>query len=66
MASTVDVLSHGRLNFGIGAGSVFAQEYRAYGYDYPETTERLNSLREAVQIILAMWTSDEAVFEGHY
>ena len=48
MASTVDVLSHGRLNFGIGAGSLFEHEYRAYGYDYPEAPDRLRLLREAV------------------
>src|SRR6266700_3875098 len=65
MASTVDVLSHGRLNFGIGAGW-FEHEYRAYGYDYPETSDRLRRLREAVQVILAMWTQEEAVFEGKY
>src|SRR5579859_906191 len=65
MASTVDVLSHGRLNFGIGAGW-YEHEYRAYGYDYPDAPERLRHLREAVQIILAMWTEDEAVFEGKY
>ncbi|HLZ55906.1 MAG TPA: LLM class F420-dependent oxidoreductase [Ktedonosporobacter sp.] len=65
MASTVDVLSHGRLNFGIGAGW-YEHEYRAYGYDYPDAPERLRQLREAVQVILAMWTQDEAVFEGKY
>jgi F420-dependent oxidoreductase-like protein len=65
MASTVDVLSHGRLNFGIGAGW-YEHEYRAYGYDYPEAPERLRHLREAVQVILAMWTQEEAVFEGKY
>jgi len=63
MASTVDVLSHGRLNFGIGAGW-FEHEYRAYGYDYPDTPGRLRRLGEAVQVILAMWTQEEAVFEG--
>jgi len=65
MASTVDVLSHGRLNFGIGAGW-YEHEYRAYGYDYPDAPERLRYLREAVQVILAMWTQEEAVFEGQY
>jgi F420-dependent oxidoreductase-like protein len=63
MASTVDVLSHGRLNFGIGAGW-YEHEYRAYGYEYPEAPERLRQLREAIQVILAMWTQEEAVFEG--
>ena len=65
MASTVDVLSRGRLDFGIGAGW-YEHEYRAYGYDYPDTPGRLNRLREAVQIILAMWTQEEPVFEGNY
>ncbi|MGO8950647.1 MAG: LLM class F420-dependent oxidoreductase [Ktedonobacterales bacterium] len=65
MASTVDVLSRGRLNFGIGAGW-YEHEYRAYGYDYPDTPGRLRRLREAVQVILAMWTQEEAVFEGQY
>ncbi|MDQ2886779.1 MAG: LLM class F420-dependent oxidoreductase [Chloroflexota bacterium] len=65
MASTVDVLSHGRLNFGIGAGW-YEHEYRAYGYEYPDGPERLCQLREAVQVILAMWTQEEAQFEGKY
>src|SRR6266571_1107148 len=65
MASTVDVLSHGRLTFGIGSGW-FEHEYRAYGYDYPDAPTRLRYLREAVQIILKMWTDEEATFEGKY
>jgi F420-dependent oxidoreductase-like protein len=65
MASTVDVLSHGRLNFGIGSGW-YEHEYRAYGYDFPDAPERLRYLREAVQVILAMWSQEEAVFEGKY
>ncbi len=65
IASTVDVLSHGRLDFGIGAGW-YEHEYRAYGYSYPDAPERLRYLREAVQVILAMWTQEEATFEGKY
>ena len=65
MASTVDVLSHGRLNFSIGAGWS-ENEYRAYGYAYPDAPERLRHLREAVQVILAMWKEEEAHFEGSY
>jgi len=65
MASTVDVLSHGRLDFGIGAGW-HEQEFKAYGYDYPDGPTRLRQLRDAVQIILTMWTEEQAVFEGKY
>lgn len=65
MASTVDVLSHGRLDFGIGAGW-YEEEYKAYGYDYPDGPTRLKYLRDAVQIILKMWTEDEAVHEGRF
>src|SRR5579859_241902 len=65
MASTLDVLSHGRLTFGIGAG-YYEHEYQAYGYQYPEANVRLRQLREAIQVILAMWTQEEATFEGNY
>ncbi len=65
MASTVDALSHGRLIFGIGAGW-YEQEYKAYGYDFPDAPTRLRMLGEAAQIIRAMWTEPEASFEGKY
>src|SRR6266852_6027944 len=65
MASTVDALSHGRLDFGIGAGW-YEEEYVAYGYPFAGTHERLERLREAVEITLAMWTQEEANFEGTY
>src|SRR6266567_4432823 len=65
IASTVDVLSHGRLDFGIGAGW-YEQEYNAYGYPFPDAPTRLRMMREAIQIILKMWTEEEAHFEGKY
>ncbi len=67
MASTVDVMSHGRLDFGIGAGW-YEDEYVAYGYPhpYPDGPERLRMLGEALQIIHAMWTEPYATFEGKY
>jgi F420-dependent oxidoreductase-like protein len=66
MASTVDVLSHGRLDFGIGAGW-YQEEYEAYGYPFPDGPERLRQLDEALQIIHAMWKEPHATFEGkHY
>lgn len=65
MASTVDVLSHGRLDFGIGAGW-HEEEFKAYGYDFPDGPERLRMLEEALQIIRAMWIEPYATFEGKY
>jgi F420-dependent oxidoreductase-like protein len=65
MASTLDALSHGRYTFGIGAG-YYEPDYRTYGYAYPEASVRLQQLGEAVQVILALWTEQEATFEGTY
>ncbi len=65
MASTVDVLSHGRLDFGIGAGW-YEEEYKAFGYDFPDGPERLRMLDEALQVIHAMWRDQYATFEGKY
>jgi len=65
MASGIDVMSRGRLILGIGAGW-YEHEYHAYGYEYPETPERLRMLRESLQVIKAMWTQDQATFEGRY
>lgn len=65
MASTVDVLSHGRLNFGIGAGW-YQHECDAYGYPFPPTPERLKRLGESLQVIRALWTKPYASFAGDY
>jgi F420-dependent oxidoreductase-like protein len=65
MASTVDVLSHGRLNYGIGAGW-YEHEWRAYGYGFPETRDRMRAFREATQIMVKMWTEETPTFEGEY
>jgi F420-dependent oxidoreductase-like protein len=65
MASGIDVMSRGRLILGIGAGW-YEHEYLAYGYEYPETPERLRMLRESLQVIKAMWTEERATFDGRY
>ena len=66
MASTVDVLSHGRLYCGLGAGW-YEHEWRAYGYGFPETRDRMRAFGEACQIITKMWTEDRPAFQGeHY
>lgn len=65
VASTVDVLSHGRLLCGLGAGW-YEHEWRAYGYGFPNTSDRMRAYREAVQIILKLWTDEKATFKGKY
>lgn len=65
IASTVDVLSHGRLYCGIGAGW-YEHEWRAYGYGFPETRDRMRAFREATQIMVRMWTEVTPTFEGEY
>lgn len=65
MASCVDVMSHGRLILGLGAGW-YQQEYDAYGYEYGEMPDRLRKLRETLQVVKAMWTQERAQFDGHF
>jgi F420-dependent oxidoreductase-like protein len=65
MASCVDVMSHGRLILGLGAGW-YEHEFRAYGYEFGDTPERLRKLRDAVRIVKAMWTEEKATYEGRY
>lgn len=65
IASTVDVMSHGRLLCGLGAGW-YEHEWRAYGYGFPELPDRMRAFREAVEIIVHMWTEEKPVFHGKY
>ena len=66
MAASLDHLSGGRLEFGLGAGW-YEQEYTAYGYDFPPIATRLAQLNEALAIVKGMWTEERASFEGrHY
>lgn len=66
MAVTVDHLSGGRLNFGIGAGwNVY--EHEAMGLELGEPRPRLDRFEEAVQIITSLWTQERTTFAGeHY
>jgi len=65
VASTIDSMSGGRLEFAIGAGW-YDQEYKAYGYEYPSAGVRLKMLEEALQIYIAMNTEEKATFEGEF
>jgi F420-dependent oxidoreductase-like protein len=65
VASTVDVMSHGRAICGLGAGW-YEHEWRAYGYGFPEVPERMRMFREATEIVVRMWTEEKPVFHGKY
>lgn len=65
MGSTIDVMSHGRFILGLGAGW-YEHEFRAYGYGFPDTRERMGRFREACAIVHDMWTKDEPTFQGKY
>jgi F420-dependent oxidoreductase-like protein len=65
ITSTVDVISGGRLDWGIGAGW-YEHEYKGYGYDFPKPSVRIAQLREAVEIVKAMWTEPEVTYEGKH
>jgi F420-dependent oxidoreductase-like protein len=66
VAATVDVISGGRVNMGIGAGW-YEHEWRAYGYGFPGAGTRLGMLDEGVQIMRQLWTTGTATLDGkHY
>ncbi|MGI9597079.1 MAG: TIGR03560 family F420-dependent LLM class oxidoreductase [Acidimicrobiales bacterium] len=65
-AAGIDVISDGRVDFGIGAGWK-EEEYRAYGYDFPGIGTRQRQLSEAIDLTRLLWTEPYADFEGeHY
>jgi F420-dependent oxidoreductase-like protein len=66
ITSSIDVMSNGRLNWGIGAGW-YENEYRSYGYEFPKPAQRIKMLDETVEIVKRMWTEPTATFKGeHY
>lgn len=66
VAATVDVISGGRVEMGIGGGW-YEHEWRAYGYGFPPVPERLARLREGVDIMHQAWTTGTATLDGeHY
>jgi alkanesulfonate monooxygenase SsuD/methylene tetrahydromethanopterin reductase-like flavin-dependent oxidoreductase (luciferase family) len=72
IATTVDIVSGGRLDFGIGAGSRPSipwarREYDAHGLPYHDFTHSVGDLAEACTVIRRLWTSSEPFdFDGNY
>ncbi|MFX0013674.1 MAG: TIGR03560 family F420-dependent LLM class oxidoreductase [Promethearchaeota archaeon] len=65
IAATVDMISNGRLEFGIGAGWKKI-EYNAYGIPFPSLKDRMDQLEESIQIIKKLWTEDMVTFNGNH
>jgi F420-dependent oxidoreductase-like protein len=66
IVTTLDVVSGGRAQLGIGA-AWYEREHRGLGVPYPPVAERFERLEETLQICLQMWSDDDGGFEGrHY
>lgn len=65
IASTLDVVSEGRLVLGLGAGWQ-RNEYDAHGIPYPSNAERLDQLGEGIAVLKAMWTEEVPRWRGRY
>ena len=64
--ATLDVLSGGRGELGIGA-AWYDREHRGLGVPYPPTSERFERLEEALQVCFQMWSDNDGPYEGrHY
>src|SRR4051794_34229686 len=66
IVATLDVLSGGRAQLGIGA-AWYEREHRGLGVPFPPMSERFERLEEALQICHQMWSDDDGPFQGrHY
>ena len=64
-AATLDIISNGRLEFGLGAG-IQETEHQAYGFGFAKPSKRLAQLEESLEIIRRLWTYPKANYEGKY
>jgi F420-dependent oxidoreductase-like protein len=66
MATTLDLISHGRTILGVGAGW-HKREYEAYGWgEFEEVPARMKRLEEGLRVTLALWGEQPANFKGTY
>ena len=65
MAATLDVISGGRLELGIGAGGGEG-DHLAFGYEYPSTSKRVAALEESIDVIKSLWTQPDTTHRGDF
>jgi F420-dependent oxidoreductase-like protein len=65
MICTIDAISNGRAELGLGAGWK-RDEWRAYGYGFPDVPERMAVLKDQLEIARVMMTNDRATYQGQY
>lgn len=65
IVTTLDVLSAGRAQLGIGA-AWYEREHRGLGVDFPPISERFERLEETIKICFQMWSDNDGPFEGRY
>jgi len=65
ITSNIDVMSGGRLIWGIGAGW-YEHEFKGYGYPFLKASDRIRVLRETVEIVKGMWSEPETTYRGSY
>jgi F420-dependent oxidoreductase-like protein len=65
VATTVDRISGGRVDLGIGAGW-WEEEHRTHGIAFPPTNDRFEMLEEQLEIVHGLWSEEEFSFEGRY
>jgi F420-dependent oxidoreductase-like protein len=65
ITSNIDVMSGGRLDWGIGAGW-YQHEFAGYGYEFGAAKERIGVLRETVEIVKSMWREPDTTYAGKH
>ena len=65
MASTLDVISHGRMILGLGTGDRLSKkELTSFGYNFRSLHQRISLLKETIRILNGLWTENDFSFEG--
>jgi len=65
ITANIDVISGGRLIWGIGAGW-YRNEFAGYGYEFPSNADRIRAMTECVEIVRGMWTESSFSYDGRY